>query len=113
VSRPIAAVEVPRAPVQPPPERLFLFVCDQPDPAASVINNYQLAGIQNHKGIESPVPQWRRATPEDLLAFGFRVVPEPFEGDMGQRLRSFAITIDKLTEKERVTVLAFLRERYG
>ena len=116
-SEPIPPVEIPRQPVQPPPEKLFLFVCDEEDPRPQTLYGLQGAGQwqQGNYPVQTRVPQWRRATPDDLHAFGFVPIPPgiPEDPTHGAVAHAVEALMDRLPTKMRFMLMCLLKEKYG
>lgn len=121
---PIPHVEIPRPPVAQPPECLYLFVCDseEPDPPGRFWGNQQAmlggmqGGIAGAYPAETKRPVFRRATPDDLLAFGFAAIP-PGIPDLPTEDSALSLVLqsvmNRLTAPMRTTMLALLQEKYG
>jgi len=107
MSMPIKPIEIPRPPVPQPAERLFLLVSNQENPLAYGLggNAYQM----------SSGPVFRRATPDDLHAFGFEAIAPgvPADPSQGALVTHIVDTLDRMTTGLRTTVLAMLKEKYG
>ena len=103
----IEPLEIPRPPVAQPAERLFLLVSNQENPLAYGLggNAYQM----------SSGPVFRRATPDDLHAFGFEAIAPgvPADPSQGALIQHLIDTLDRMTTGLRTTTLAVLKERYG